>query len=406
MINGLRWIKGWVSFYLIGADSGKALSEGLKQGILIWKVQKRDGKMECRCYCHDYKKFARLARKRHCQIKVATRHGFPFLLHRYRFRVGLLAGAIGFFAFLAVMSCFVWQIDINGNYRLSDAQILQAAEQMGVKKGAFKFGIDFDKVESQLQQQFGGFAWLSINEIGTHVMIEISEMEPKPETVKPSSPCNVVAGYTGIIRDVRPLGGQAVVKAGDVVKEGDLLISGIIDDQLEQTHYYHAYGSVTAEVIRTVSFSQNLNSERTIYTGVEKTKKYLSIFGGRIPLFFEKVEDNMKKQSVQYHPVSIFGFTMPFGIEEITYQVYQTERLRLDEQGARRMLVEQATQWEEENLKGAKILNRQESFQQEGDQRILQIEYTVEQEIGVQKEILLSNSMPTEEEAVPNESGP
>ena len=76
----------------------------------------------------------------------------------------------------------------------------------------------------------------------------------------------------------------------------------------------------------------------------------------------------------------------------------------MDEQGARRMLVEQAEQWEAENLKGAKILNRQENFQQEGEQQILQMEYTVEQEIGVQKEILLSNSSPIEENTVPNET--
>ena len=397
-------MKGWVSFYLIGAESGKAISDGLNQDISIWRVQKKDGKIECSCYCRDYKKFSRIARKRHCQIKISTRHGLPFLLHRYRFRFGLLIGTSGFFAFLLVMSCFVWQIDINGNYRLSDAQILQVAEQMGIKKGAFKFGINFDEVESQLQQQFGGFAWISINEIGTHIMIEISEIEPKPETVTPSSPCNVVAGYTGIIRDINPLGGQAVVKSGDVVKEGDLLISGVIDDQLEQTHYYHAYGSVTAEVIRTASFSQNLNSERTIYTGIDKNKKYFSIFGGRIPLFFEKTNDNMKEKSTQYHPLCIFGLTMPFGIEEITYQVYETETLQLDEQGARRMLVEQAEQWEAENLKGAKIINRQENFQQEGEQQILQMEYTVEQEIGVQKEILLSNSSLIEENTVPNET--
>ena len=59
-------------------------------------------------------------------------------MKRYSKRIGLLAGVLVFALVLLLSGEFVWEIRVNGNELVSEQEILQSLEEMGLKRGVWK----------------------------------------------------------------------------------------------------------------------------------------------------------------------------------------------------------------------------------------------------------------------------
>lgn len=389
MVSGIRQLRGWVLFSIEGAEIGRVLSEAAREEKMIWRVCKRGGVVQGRCYAREYRRIARLARKRHCRTKVLKRHGAPFLVNRYRWRWGVAAGAVIVVGASLILSNFVWSVEVNGNVNITTAEILQVARENGLTEGALKAKLDYNDIEYRLKEAFNKFAWISVNENGTHITIEVSEINPKPDILKFTDPCDVVAKYDGVVQSVNPYRGKAVVKPNDFVRKGQVLVSGTVVDAFENTHYYHATADVVAQVDHTFTFEQAYDASVTIKTGEVQKRNYLTIFGLRIPLFFGGVDGEYDAQD-QSNWLTLFGRELPFGITERTFTMKQTDHLTLDEAGAKRLLTEQAQQKEAEEFRDCKILAREYKFTTTETGVSLSADYTVEQDIGQQEQIYLS----------------
>ena len=80
-----------------------------------------------------YFKIRPFVRKTHVRVHVVKRQGLPFLMKRYSKRIGLLAGVLVFALVLLLSGEFVWEIRVNGNELVSEQEILQSLEEMGLK---------------------------------------------------------------------------------------------------------------------------------------------------------------------------------------------------------------------------------------------------------------------------------
>ena len=68
----------------------------------------------------------------------------------------------------------------------------------------------------------------------------------KPEIIDEEEYCNVVANKEGIILKVNARNGTPLVKEGDVVKQGDIVIGGWMEGKYTGIRYVHAQGEVEA----------------------------------------------------------------------------------------------------------------------------------------------------------------
>ena len=91
---------------------------------------------------------------------------------------------------------------------------------------------------------------------------------------------------------VEPELGDSLVKAGDTVAQGDILISGTVtmepplySDQPTRYFQTHARGRVWARTWRTLTASIPLTAQGKDYTGREQSCWSLTIFGRRIEIF-------------------------------------------------------------------------------------------------------------------------
>ena len=166
---------------------------------------------------------------------------------RIRYEVGEPRGVLGFIlrnksrygtflAIILVLTLFlitrtlVWDIRIDGNEVLAETQIEDALAEVGFTVGASWRRMDKSLAESSLLASHPEIAWISLNRRGTVAYVELIESENvgKKEEIYPLY-SNVIADRDGVIEEITVSSGEAVVKVGDVVRAGDVLISGVIE---------------------------------------------------------------------------------------------------------------------------------------------------------------------------------
>ncbi len=132
--------------------------------------------------------------------------------------------------FLLVSSSLVWDIRVEGNENVPDAKIIEELEESGFSVGDI-FGLaNRSEIEHVFLKNNPEISWININRRGTVAYITVIENNNIHEEQEPShiGYSNVVAACDSVIEEITVKKGYAMVKAGDSVKKGDILISGVI----------------------------------------------------------------------------------------------------------------------------------------------------------------------------------
>ena len=116
-------------------------------------------------------------------------------------------------------------------------------------------------------------AWMSINVSGSCVNVSLKEKAKQPELVSKGEPCNIVAKCSGQIEKVETDSGTACVNTNDVVTEGQLLISGIVENLNSENSFVCAEGKVFAKVRKNIVQKIEINQTKAKDTG-KVIKKY------------------------------------------------------------------------------------------------------------------------------------
>ena len=136
-------LQGVVTVRILGASPEALLNACTREGIALWSVQQReDFVLDCKLYRRSLGVLRRLAQRYSCSVEVQNRWGLPFFLGRFRRRYGLLVGLFCCILAVGISSQFVFVIDIEGNERVSTAEILSVLRQHGVHPGVYGKGID------------------------------------------------------------------------------------------------------------------------------------------------------------------------------------------------------------------------------------------------------------------------
>ncbi|MBQ2452582.1 MAG: sporulation protein YqfD, partial [Bacteroidales bacterium] len=114
-------------------------------------------------------------------------------------------------------------------------------------------------------------------------IVERLEKEPGVDATKP---CHLVAIKDGIVESLEARQGQSMVKVGSGVREGDILVSGIVDNEARGFLYVHAYGDVFAKTEYSLSRDYPLEYDENVATGKTTSRYTMSIFDLNIPLFW------------------------------------------------------------------------------------------------------------------------
>jgi similar to stage IV sporulation protein len=267
----------------------------------------------CDILIRDYFRLRPLLRETGCRSHVEKRDGLPFWVLRLRKRSGLAIGASLFFIGLYMLSSFVWSVEVNGTRHMSPQKVLQAAEQIGIKEGAWKVKLKEPLLmQKELLSLLPEATWVGVDIQGTKVVLQVVE---KDDPVKPiaTGPRHLVAKKRAVIQTVLPEVGRSQVTINQLVEKGQVLISGIIGNETQQ-RAVSARGTVKGEVWYVSNTSIPLN--QTVYrlTGENQEKKYLLVgpYAVQVWPFNKNTFAKAESKESRFVP-SYAGFTSPIG---------------------------------------------------------------------------------------------
>jgi similar to stage IV sporulation protein len=201
------------------------LNLALKASINLWDIERSGPVLRASISLGDFFWLRPVARGARSRVRISLRRGLPFRVRTLKGRPALLAGALLCAAFLLWGSSHIWVVNvkITGPQNLDPRAVSAIAAEAGLKFGAPKYRVDVRAVQRHIERQMGEVSWAVIRIQGTRAVIEVVEKAAH----RPSDQMgcvNLVARKDGVVERVIPFQGEPMVKKGDTVRAGDLLM--------------------------------------------------------------------------------------------------------------------------------------------------------------------------------------
>lgn len=387
----LNYILGYVNIRVEGFFIERFINICISKKILLWNMKREKSTiLYANIGIQDYKKLKNIAKKTKTRINIQSKKGMPFLLHRYRKRkifVGLLA--IIFIA-LFMMSKFIWNIEIKGNTRISKTEIMEELNKNGLKIGTYKRKLNANSVINKVRLDRGDIAWIGIDIEGTNAIVEIKETSEAPELIDENEYCNIVSNKEGMITKINVQNGTAVVKEGDIVKEGDTLVLGYLEGKYTGIRYVHAKADIEAKIWYSKKEKVFLKQQIRVPTGATEQKYTLNINNFKINFYktlskfenYDTINENKK--------LMLFSnFYLPIELIKKTNCEYKYEEKIYTEEELTQITQEKIEkELEEEIVQTENIINKQTNIYPNEDYIEVEVIYEVLENIGSKDKII------------------
>lgn len=339
----LRLILGYVRIEVEGYYIERFINICRNKKILIWNLKREKGvRLYLNIGIRDFKKLIEIARKTKCKIKIQNKRGIPFILNKYKKRKIFAIFLIIISVCIYISSNYVWNIDVEVEEGQKVENIEKDLEEFGIKKGIRKKEINTSMIINELRLKRHDISWIGIDVKGTNVIVKIVKADEKPDIINNEDYCNIVANKDGLITKITAQNGTAVVKVGDTVKKGTVLIAGYMEGQYTDNRKVHSLGNIEAKVWYTESTKIPYKQEISTYTGGEEKKYQIKINNFQINFYktlskfeiYDTIysEQNLKLFSNYYLPISVIKITNKEQIkEEKTYNLEEAKSLGIDQ---------------------------------------------------------------------------
>lgn len=226
---GRLWfhLTGYVIIRVKGSRLEYFLNMANREGIQLWNVSRP---VPDRLYCHvpleGFRRLRPIAKALHLAVEIRRKRGLPFLIHRVFERRALLVGSLLFLLAMYVMSGHIWFLDLSQVPDHLRDDVLHISREAGLTIGVAKDEVEPREVERQLLAGLDDLSWAAVKLRGTAAFIEA--VERTTFQVDRDIPCHLVAAKSGLLTSVIAFAGVPIVKEGETVRAGDILISGVL----------------------------------------------------------------------------------------------------------------------------------------------------------------------------------
>ena len=266
-----RTARPWlIAITVEGLNLGRFLRRVGEEKIVLNKLRRQSSKRITALVCENtLPQVQKIALDGGWTLHIGERkgagHAAEWLLKRWLFvGMGMIAGAS-----LFLCSQVMWQVEIvdAGTYQ---ADISAALQDLGIKAPMLRSQVNIDLVRQELEWRYPRIAWMECGWRGTTLVVRpVEGVLPNKET-STGEVCDIVAGRDAIVHRIATKSGTPVVKIGDFVHQGDVLIKGE-----ERTHDGNvkpvsADGSVIGRAWIGASVMMSVAEQHTEYTGQEQ----------------------------------------------------------------------------------------------------------------------------------------
>ena len=387
----LAYILGYLEIKVEGYFIEKFINNCLKSNIFLWNIKrKRTNIMTCNIGVKDFKNIRKILKKTNCRIKIEKKKGLPFTFNKYRKRKIFALLIFIILIIIAILSNFVWNIQIEGTEKISKDELIQTLKEEGLSIGKFKPGIETREIINKVRLDRDDIAWIGIEITGTNAIVKVVEAEEKPEIVDEDEYCNIVATKDGVVTKIMAQNGTPLVKNGDLIKKGTVLIGGWLEGKYTGTRYVHSNGQVEAKVWYTQKERVYLKETKKEDTGEAQNKYSVNInnfiinFNKRVSKFenYDTIEEAKK--------IKLFSnFYLPIELVKTTYKEYKVVEIAHTLEEAKTIGIERAKDKLNAQIENTNnISDEQVNIKEETNFVDVEVVYEVKENIGTKEKIV------------------
>ena len=386
----LEYVTGYVNIIIEGYYIEQFINICNNVQIDLWNIKKENAiKVFASIYVSDFKKLKQICKKTKCKIKIQSKKGLPFTIKKYKKRKFFLFFLLVIILTIIILSNFIWNIEIEGETDIPKEEILELVKSEGLDIGKLKGKIDTKEVINKIRLERDDISWVGIEIEGTNAIIKIVEADEKPEIIDEDEYCNIVADKNAMILKVSAQNGTPLVKEGDIVTNGDIIISGWMEGKYTGKQYVHAQGEVLAKVWYTTTEKVYFQETKKIETGQAENSYSVKINNFQINL--PKTLPKFQKYDTieEYKKLKLFSnFYLPFEIVKYTYKEYEEKVVIHSFEEAKQIGIDMAKETLQEDIDGKEILDKQVKVRTETDYIEVEVTYEVKENIGIEEKIV------------------
>ena len=200
-----------------------------QENLEFWAMDWLDGNtVRLTARRRDRKRILEIAQTLGGEAQVESSRGLPEFLGRFRARHAFLLGLSFALCAVLLLSRFVLTIEVTGNEQVPTPVILAQLRLLGVHPGVYGPALDRKQLAQEALVELPELSFMALNLHGTRLEVIVREVVQAPERVDVEENIDLAAETDGLILKVEPELGDSMVKAGDTVARGDILISGTV----------------------------------------------------------------------------------------------------------------------------------------------------------------------------------
>ncbi len=394
-----NYFRGYVIIRVEGLTLEKFINLAIARDVYLWDIVRIDyTTLEARVSVKGFKELKEVVKRVGCRVNIIEKKGYPFFVHKFKYRKMFGLGFIIALAIIFFLTSFIWSIDIEGSESVSNGEILTYLKSIGIDTGTKKKTIDTAEVKKQLLTHIDSIVFARVEVKGTKLLIEIKESAAIPDSEDKDYPCNIIAMKKAVIEKVIAKNGNSIVERGDIVKTGQVLITGIIDDErLENPLLVHSEGEVYGKTWYNKIIREAINKTIKEETGnvhstkeIKIGKKRIHLINGDIP-FDNYIERENSKKIIDWKFIKL-------SVEIIEHKYFEvkTNNFTQDIDSLKQTVAVRGVQQIMEKLpQDARVVSKDVVYSVEDNYLVTKISIEVIEQIG-QKDKITSDSFKEE----------
>ena len=377
----------FVLFKVQGVMCEELISFCIENGYSLKDIKTSETGFTSLTKARNYKYIAEKSLRLGMRTKVIEKHGIGFVMFRNRKRWGIIAGTIIMIISLFCLSSRLWNIEIKGCEKIPEEIILSSLRDKGIYIGAKVKNPDALDLERKLFCEFDQISLIALNFNGCNLEVIVNEKKNEEYIIDDKrKKYNIIASESGQIAYTEIYDGTAVVKKGQTVSKGDLLISGVTEGKLGYLHFNSASGKVLA-------LTEAKTTEKVDYNQIEYVPT------GKIDnIYFIKIGDRQFNFSVAQKPkgiyqkcekskyLSLFGVNMPVKIGVESYIYLEEKAIVLSREEAKDICLKNLQDKENDMFRNCKIIEKTMVSKVSLSSFVIEANYLLEKDIGKKQE--------------------
>ena len=347
MVEFLKYLRGYLRIRVSGFSPERFMNLCSNKGILLWKIVREGDVYYMNINLKGFRALRPIVRKTGTRVAILERYGLPFFLPKLLKRKVFVGGLLFAIAFWMWSSLFIWDIELSGNYRITDDMFQSFLKENDVIVGMKKEALDIETLEKEIRRSFPEITWASAKLSGTKLLIDIKENDAPiiTEQEEKQAGSNLVSSYAGTVVSMIVRSGVPMVSVGDTIEAGAVLVEGrvpVYNDDATVREYIYVDADADIILEHTREFSDRLSFDyiKKEYTGREKTRVYLRFGDEQLKMPQDRpflIYDSVIRES---RPLLFEKLSIPVYMGSYTYREYMNVEYKYSREEAQEQLGE------------------------------------------------------------------